>query len=440
MNITTACLVAVVVLAVGQAIATFMYVLRLSHYRDFFIPSKEWPRALVVLSLRGGDARLEDCLNGLVNQDYSWYRIKIIIDHPTDPAAEVVERWRAAGGHLHVGIEYLIDPSQSATLKCSAVLQAVRDLDDDIQAVVIVDGDAIAYPNWLHDLMAPLAQPGIGAVTGNRWYFPEDASLGGWCRFVYNGLALPAMDALALTWGGSLAVSREVAKSHVFLESLKRAPCEDQAVRKALAALRLQCHFTPRVILLNQEGCSLKTCMSFVFRQLLWTRLYHPAWAVIFGHAVCSYILLAVTFVFAVLGSVNPPCSAGTKYLWAALGIYMAIVVVSLLAIDSVVRSVALRRNKCAEALSLATKLKTTLLTTWAAPAALILYTVSIAKAALANKVVWRGVEYRIQSESGLRIVAYQPLASRGENAIQPFHGQSPDRLSVSRNLSTELS
>lgn len=418
MTITGFCVAAVLVLAVAQAIVTIVYVHRLTACRQFSAPKNGWPRTLVVLSLRGGDAGLERCLNGLVSQDYSPYQIKIIIDHPTDPAAEIVQQWQERESRVPVSVEYLESPSEFATLKCSAVRQAVHDLDDDIQVVVIVDGDAIAYPNWLCDLVAPLAQPGIGAVTGNRWYFPDDASLGGWCRFIYNGLALPAMDALTLTWGGSLAVKRAVIESEVFLESLKHASCEDQSVRDGLHSLGLRCHFNPRVILLNSEGCTAGSCLSFVFRQLLWTRLYHPAWTMIFAHALGSYLLLALTFVLAVAGVFYPSSFQDGAMLWCAIGVYTATVVASVVSIDSAVRSVALRWQGADAYLPLAMKLKTVALATWAAPTTLLLYTVAIVKAAVASKVVWRGVEYAIQSAGRLRVVTYQPLASQSGESL----------------------
>src|SRR5262249_954046 len=55
------------------------------------------PFAAVVLSLRGADPSLRDCLRSLLRQDYPRYRLLIVIDGPGDPAWAPVRDAMAAG-------------------------------------------------------------------------------------------------------------------------------------------------------------------------------------------------------------------------------------------------------------------------------------------------------------------------------------------------------
>jgi cellulose synthase/poly-beta-1,6-N-acetylglucosamine synthase-like glycosyltransferase len=52
---------------------------------------RELPRAAVVLSVRGADPSLVDCLQRLLCQDYADYELHVVIDSEHDPAWELVQ-------------------------------------------------------------------------------------------------------------------------------------------------------------------------------------------------------------------------------------------------------------------------------------------------------------------------------------------------------------
>ena len=50
-------------------------------------------------------------------------------------------------------------------------MQALRGLDESIDVVAMADGDLVAHPDWLRELVTPLVQhERVGVVTGNRWF------------------------------------------------------------------------------------------------------------------------------------------------------------------------------------------------------------------------------------------------------------------------------
>jgi len=391
-----------------QIVAMIAYVHRLVRYVPVAARDEDLPPALVILSLRGGDDALLECLDRLANQNYPAYQLRIVIDHPTDPAHKIVNRWLEKRPSVAVAVEFLRNPSPNSTLKCSAIRQVLHNLDFTIQAVVLVDADANTYPGWLRDMVSPLRLPSVGAVTGNRWYYPAQGSWGAWCRFIYNALTLPPMDWFRLPWAGSLAIRREVAVHRMFLNTLERASSDESAVCKALKEMRLQLHFNSRVILWNSSSENVAGCSQFIFRQLLWTRLYHPSWIPILAHAVGSYLLLALAFLCGVsnlwIGTLSTPAAA----LLGAIGIYLAAVLFSLGYLHRAIRIHILPHQGDSSMRGL--RLRDWCQMVGAAPMTLVVYTLAILRARFARRVVWRGIEYHVQSHGAVRVSEYRPI------------------------------
>ena len=101
---------------------------RLLRYRPEQILDSQLPQAAIILSLRGGDSSLRKMLDGLVAQKYPHYRVYIVIDHRSDPAAEIVRRWNRTQARVPVQIEFLRERLPYCTLKFSAVRQVLQQL------------------------------------------------------------------------------------------------------------------------------------------------------------------------------------------------------------------------------------------------------------------------------------------------------------------------
>src|SRR5205807_1146701 len=142
------------------------------------------PSVTVILPLRGADPSLARCLHGLLHQDYPRYAVRIVVDSPDDPAWGKVQELLALGypGHVDVREEVLKHRRPTCSLKVSAQLQAVADLDERTEVAVLLDADSVPAADWLRALVAPLADPSVGACTGVRWYAPANADWGGLVR------------------------------------------------------------------------------------------------------------------------------------------------------------------------------------------------------------------------------------------------------------------
>ena len=372
-------------------------------------PETAWPPAALILCVRGAEAGLAECLDRLAAVEYPDVELHVVVDHATDPSLPIAERWRQEHSDVACHVQVLSDRSPQATLKCSAVDQALGRLSPRIGAAVLVDADARVYPRWLEDMIRPTLDPATGIATGNRWYDPTAEGLGSLIRFIYNANCVIPMHAGGMTWGGSLAIRRDVFEHSEFRPCLRVSPTEDATVRHAVdqCGHRLVC--LPTVMLLTHDGIGLGSCLRFIRRQLLWTRLYHPGWPVIAGGAVLAYaVALAVT-------------GLGTWAWWrgesvAAL-LFAAVLVVAtlgnLLAVErlhtAVSRCIAKRQGIVVPRIDQFTRLR--LLA--ALPLALPAFTWAAVSAAVARRVTWSGVGYAIVGPDRIALVDYRPAGPR---------------------------
>jgi len=137
------------------------------------------PPAAIVLCLKGQEENLIECLTGLVCQDYAAYQLFIVVDSDKDPVLKTVASFFADRDSKPI-VQTLRSPHKTCSLKCSAITQAIRSIPSKYEVVAFIDADAVPDQFWLSDLVEPLADPSVGATTGNRWYSPTTNSPGAW--------------------------------------------------------------------------------------------------------------------------------------------------------------------------------------------------------------------------------------------------------------------
>jgi len=173
------------------------------------------PPATVILSLRGNDPFLTRCLDGLLNQDYPQYNVKIIVDHISDPALSFVNRYLQIHTHPHCQVSIRKHHTGACGLKNASLVQAMNELDEAVEVVAWLDADVVPHQSWLRELVAPLQDSKVGVTSGIRWYAPPDINAGTMARHAWNAAAVIQMLSLKIAWEDPLPSADRFFKIHI---------------------------------------------------------------------------------------------------------------------------------------------------------------------------------------------------------------------------------
>ncbi len=369
------------------------------------------PKAAIILSLRGADPFLGDCMRSLLHQNYPLYSLHVVIDSPQDPAWNIVKKIIQSSQSKHVQVSPLIARYSTCSLKGSALVQAISTLDESYQVVAFIDADVIAHPNWLRELVAPLSDERIGATTGNRWYTSQTKQWGSLVRYLWNAIAVVFMCIHQAPWGGSMAMRLSVLRRSHLLEIWKKSVSVDTPVRQALQAMGLKVKFVPTVIMLNREECNLAQCLRFIKRQLLVTRLYNPQWSLIVSQVFISTSAVVMIMALMLMALTSGKIDSAIK-IGGGFACYVLVMVVQLVLVEQVVRRVIRGQGELTTQFSALMMLKILV----AIPLTQFVYGVTVVSAMLMRKVEWRGITYQIKGPWNIRLIEYQPYQFSGQS------------------------
>lgn len=380
----------------------FIWYLRLSQKN--LLPDDQLPKTAVILCLRGADPFLPNCLRSLLKQNYPNYDLKLIVDSHEDPAWKIASNTITEQGATNVQISPLRIVRNNCSLKCSSLVQAVRELDDSYKVVALVDADTIVHPNWLRELVSPLADAKVGATTGNRWYVPTGKHWGSLVRYIGNVSTVVQMFLFQIPWGGTLAVKTEVLHQTGLLDKWAQALGEDLMIHKALKKQGLQVKFVPSLLIVNREESDLSSLLDHLKRLMVCSRLYHPQWLALVSEAVSS-ILFPTTVLVLFLESLLETQWETAALLFQSYSIYTIGLLLLMLIVERGIQQVIRLNDQPMTELSAVTIIKMLIgipLTQW-------VYGLALVSSLWISTVTWRGVSYRVKGPWNIRLVEYRP-------------------------------
>ena len=353
----------------------------------------------VVLCLRGCDPTLEQVIEALGRQLHANWRLRLIVDAVDDPAWDVahaaVARVAGAGdaSWSECTIEPLAERPVTGSLKCASLRQAIGSLDDRTRVIALIDADSVVHDQWLLSLVDACTQPGVGAVSGNRWYVPERDSLPGTVRAIWNAGAIVQMSAFGIPWGGSLAIRREAVDDSGWLEIIRTTLCEDTALAAPLAKAGWRYEFVPALVAVDEDDdIGLQPLTRWISRQLLTARLHHPGWPLVAIHGVTTSLALVAAVAACGLAAVSARWQP-LAIVAGGLGLYEAGSMFLLLLIDrTVLSAVAAVGNRFRPLDGLRTAWWCAML-----PVTQCVYAVATLGALRARVIEWRGIFYEIR-------------------------------------------
>jgi ceramide glucosyltransferase len=226
----------------------------------------------------------------------------LAVESPSDPALcarrEPAQRASMRGVPVEVVISQACLPIDRAQ-KVHNLLAALRALRDDDRIIVFADADILPGPQWLAQLVRPVANREAAASTGYRWQLPIDRS---WPSLIVAAADLSVATAARswrwnVCWGGSTAVDRP-ALDRIDLPAVwERAASDDLTLTAALRAGGLKINAPVHVLVPSPVAYTWKSLFGFARRQYLLVRCYAPRHWLFAGWTVCVPALAAATAV-----------------------------------------------------------------------------------------------------------------------------------------------
>ena len=390
-------------LALFEIYFTTVFIASFRQNKQDSYEDSELPKVAIALCLRGADPFLPKCLQALLNQNYPNYELRIVVDSKEDPAWAIANQTLLNRTNIPVEIAPLRIRRQTCSLKCSALIQAVTELEPDCEIVALVDADTIPHPNWLRELVNPLKNPQVGLTTGNRWYVPG-TQWGTMCRYLWNVAAVGQMYLYRIPWGGSLAIRTDLVRQAQLIERWQQAFCEDTMLRRVLQEKGLQIESVPSLIMVNREECTLPSFRRWVSRQLLNAKLYHPGWNAVLFYGTIVFLIPALAALSGIAALFTAKWTSAVV-LGVSFVAYLSLLLVLINVWQRAIREKLKLRNESLPNLSPVTFLKLII----AVPLTQLVCAIALWQAMLTQQVEWRGITYQVKGPWDIKLVEYFP-------------------------------
>jgi ceramide glucosyltransferase len=255
------------------------------------------PKTAVLCPCKGLEPGLEPNLAALCEFNHPNYEVFFILASESDPAHSVIRRVVAHSRAIaHVVIA---GKPQGCGEKVNNLRVAVEQLPPDFEVLVFTDSDGRPGRNWLHHLVAPLIDGGIGAATTMRWFLPNRANFATLLLAAWNA---PIVTMLSETgknfcWGGGTAIRRTTFDNIGVLEDWRHSISDDYSMTRALERTRRRILFVPGCLTLSYVETEFAGLLEFTNRQIVITRVYAgKTWA----SAAATHFLFCLTLVLGI--------------------------------------------------------------------------------------------------------------------------------------------
>ena len=255
------------------------------------------PRVALFCPIKGIEPGLELNLAALTGFDYSNYEIFFSMASGEDPARKILEKLAVSSKHpVHIVIAGRPDGCGE---KVNNLRAAVQQASEGFDAYVFADSDGRPPRSWLAHMVAPLADPNVGAVTTFRWFFPQRNGFWSALASAWNA---PIATFLGdhrnnFCWGGGTAIRRDRFEMIGALDFWRGSVSDDFSITLALRQANCAILFAPECMVPTLFDCNAAELMEFTNRQIIITRVYEPRlWRLGgIGHALyCGAVLTGI--------------------------------------------------------------------------------------------------------------------------------------------------
>lgn len=286
--------------------------------------------AAVIVPCKGRDLQLSANLRRLFQQRYHPYELLLVVESDDDPAATIIDRLIDAFRHVRAR-RIVAGRATDSGQKVHNLCAAIAEVGPHVEVLAFADSDAQPRSDWLQRLAEGLDKPGVGAVTGYRWFVPVHATLPNLLLSSINAsvAALLGPGGHNFVWGGSWAILRERFHDLGLPAGWKGTLSDDLVVTRLLKERGLKIVFEPNCLVASPLDIGAPQLTEFLRRQYLIGRCYMPRWWQV---GLLGTTLLQIVFWGGLLGLTLglsagawwTPLSAATCVALYALNVYRA--------------------------------------------------------------------------------------------------------------------
>lgn len=363
-------------------------------------------RVALFAPCKGLDPGLERNLRPLFEQDYPNYEVTFIVETADDPVCEPIRGLMAEYPGITARL-IVSGPATDTGQKVHNLRVATAQLPDDCQVLAFVDSDARPRGDWLRWLTGRLQRPGVGAVTGYRWFVPTRRTAAQCLLYSVNSSVASCFGPGGhhLIWGGSWAIRRDVFERIGLHDAWQGTLSDDLVATRLLHRERLAVEFEPVCMVVSPLEGGWRQALEFIRRQYVVARCYAPVWWLL---AFIAYTLGVVTF-WGGLVALAIGASRGASWSWFPAA-------VCVLAYGASLVRGCQRRELALLYLPQQRDLleRLTWLDLWTGPLVALVNWLCIASSWAGTRLAWRGIQYQI-GRSGRVTRVYRDRA--GESA-----------------------
>jgi ceramide glucosyltransferase len=252
--------------------------------------------------IRGLDPDAYENFASFCRQDYPDYEILFCVGDAEDPVLPVIEK--LVSDFPQRKIRVLYGSGRVATNDKVAKLARMVD-EASNEVLVISDSDVRVEPDYLRRVVAPLADPNVGAVTCFYVPIPETETtfvqrlqaMGMVSDFYAGILVARQLDGVKFALGPTIATTRQKLASFGGYQSIENRPADDLLVGRLIAEQGYEVELLPYSVLTVADYASLR---DLFYKRLRWiTVMRHMRpWGhlgLIFTHGL-PWALAAIAF------------------------------------------------------------------------------------------------------------------------------------------------
>jgi len=257
-----------------------------STWRFFVVSSRQratapsfTPPVSILKPVRGLDPDAYKNLASFCRQDYPEYEIVFCVGDRTDPVLPVIEK--VMHDFPECTIRVLFGSGRVATNDKVAKLARLTN-EAQYECLVINDSDVRAEPAYLRTIVAPLADPKVGAVT--CFYAPTDEetlvqhlqSVGMLSDFYAGILVAWQLDGVKFALGPTIATTRTRLSGFGGYEAIENRPADDLLVGRLIAEQGYEVKLLPYSVLTVADYDSLRDLFNKRLRWIVVMRHMRP--------------------------------------------------------------------------------------------------------------------------------------------------------------------